>query len=161
MTTAMGAAHEVEYTLFVRVDTLDKSISPAELPNLVWEKSMELLYAEGFAVEYYQGGYALINVCESARYMVVPQDMPVPEGFDPSTAIPQQPLENIYLAASSAMTLFDSLDVIWLSGTAADGWYIENAKAAMERGDILFVGKYSEPDFGLLLTQGCDPASNL
>lgn len=28
----------------------------------------------------------------------------------------------------------------------------------MERGDILFAGKYSEPDYELLLTEGCDVA---
>ena len=59
------------------------------------------------------------------------------------------------------MALFDALDaldMIRLSGTDTDGWYIENARAAMERGDILFAGKYSEPDYELLLTEGCDVA---
>ena len=59
------------------------------------------------------------------------------------------------------MALFDSLDAldaIRLVGTQKDGWYIENAVAAMERGDMLFAGKYSEPDFEMLLTKDCNLA---
>ena len=71
------------------------------------------------------------------------------------------PLKSVYLAATAAMALFDALDaldVIRLSGTQADGWYIENAAAAMRGGDILFAGKYSEPDYELLVEAGCDLA---
>ena len=87
--------------------------------------------------------------------------MPVPEGLDPAIIVLQQPLNNIYLAATSAMALFDSLDAldaIRLVGTQKDGWYIENAVSAMERGDMLFAGKYSEPDFEMLLTKDCNLA---
>ena len=160
-TTAMSAAHEVEYSIFIRVDALKEEGAAAELPGLVWEESMKLVYAEGFAVDYFEGGYALIDVRDSARYLVVPENMPVPEGLDPAIIVLQQPLNNIYLAATSAMALFDSLDsldAIRLSGTQKDGWYIENAVKAMENGDMLFAGKYSEPDFEMLLTEGCDLA---
>lgn len=160
-TTAMSAAHEVEYSIFIRVDALKEEGAAAELPGLVWEESMKLVYAEGFAVDYFKGGYALIDVRDSARYLVVPENMPVPEGLDPAIIVLQQPLNNIYLAATSAMALFDSLDsldAIRLSGTQKDGWYIENAVKAMENGDMLFAGKYSEPDFEMLLTEGCDLA---
>ena len=160
-TTAMSAAHEVEYSIFIRVDALKSEDAAVELPGLVWTSSMKPVYAEGFSVEYYEGGYALIDVKESARYLVVPEAMPVPEGLDPAIVILQQPLDNIYLAATSAMALFDSLDsldAIRLVGTQKDGWYIENAVAAMEKGDMLFAGKYSEPDFEMLLTKGCDLA---
>lgn len=122
---------------------------------------MKPTYAEGFFVNYYEGGYALIDVQESTRYLVVPEDMPVPDALDPSIVVLRQPLDRIYLAATSAMALFDSLDAldaIRLVGTRKDGWYIDNAVKAMERGDMLFAGKYSEPDFELLLTEGCDLA---
>lgn len=158
-TTAMSAAHEVEYTLYVEVSTSETDI--VRIPGLTWEYSMEPVYAEGFSVDYYAGGYALIDVRNGGRYLVVPEGMSVPEGLDPEITVLQQPLENVYLAATSAMALFDALDaldMIRLSGTDTDGWYIENARAAMERGDILFAGKYSEPDYELLLTEGCDVA---
>ena len=160
-TTAMSAAHEVEYSIFIRVDALKSESAAVELPGLVWESSMKPLYAQQFSVDYFEGGYALIDVKDSARYLVVPENMSVPEGLDPAIVILQQPLNNIYLAATSAMALFDSLDAldaIRLSGTQKDGWYIENAVAAMERGDMLFAGKYSEPDFEMLLTKDCNLA---
>ena len=132
-----------------------------ELPGLVWESRMNLIYATGFSVDYYVGGYALIDVKDSAQYLVVPEDMPVPEGLSPDIRILQQPLGHIYLAATSAMALFDQLDAldsIRLVGTDASGWYIDNAVAAIENGDMLFSGKYSEPDYELMINEGCDLA---
>ena len=132
-----------------------------ELPGLMWESRMNLIYATGFSLDYYEGGYALINVKDSAQYLVVPEGMPVPEGLNPEIRILQQPLDKIYLAATSAMALFDRLDAlssIRLVGTAASGWYIDNAVAAIENGDMLFSGKYSEPDYELMINEGCDLA---
>ena len=132
-----------------------------ELPGLMWESRMNLIYATGFSVDYYEGGYALIDVKDSAQYLVVPEGMPVPEGLNPEIRVLQQPLDKIYLAATSAMALFDRLDAlssIRLVGTAASGWYIDNAVAAIENGDMLFSGKYSEPDYELMINEGCDLA---
>ncbi|MCD7820284.1 MAG: ABC transporter substrate-binding protein [Lachnospiraceae bacterium] len=132
-----------------------------EIAGLTYESQMELEYAECFDVYYYEGGYALIVVYDSASYLVVPEDMEVPEGLDEEIVVLQQPLDTIYLAATSAMALFDSLDAldsIRLSGTQASGWYIDNAVAAMEAGDIVYAGKYSEPDYELLVSEGCDLA---
>ena len=56
------------------------------------------------------------------------------------------------------MNLFcalDGLDHISLSGTDADGWYIEEAKKALEDGSISFAGKYSAPDYELILSKNC------
>ena len=52
----------------------------------------------------------------------------------------------------------DGLDSISLSGTNADGWYVDKAKKAMEDGDIAFAGKYSAPDYELILSKNCDLA---
>ncbi len=59
------------------------------------------------------------------------------------------------------MALFDSmdgLDSIRMSGAQASDWYIDNAKKAMEEGRILFAGKYSEPDYEMLVDEDCDLA---
>ena len=72
-----------------------------------------------------------------------------------------QPLDHIYLAATSAMDLFaglDSVDRITLSGTDASGWYIEAARQAMEAGQMVYAGKYSAPDYERILADGCDLA---
>lgn len=125
------------------------------------ESSMELKYAENFNVDYYSGGYALITISDGSRYLVVPQGSQVPEGIDTGITVLRRPINNIYLVATSAMCLFDaldSLDSISLSGTKAEDWYIENARTAMEAGDISYAGKYSAPDYELIMSSGCNLA---
>ena len=132
-----------------------------EIPGLTWESSMELEYATEFAVDYYAGGYALIEVIGDCRYLVVPEGREVPEGLDGSIKVLQQPLDTIYLQATSAMALFDRIDglgSIRLVGTRKDGWYVEGAVAAMEEGKMLFSGSYSQPDYELMVEEGCDLA---
>ena len=132
-----------------------------EIDGLEYESSMDLMYAECFDVYFYSGGYALIDIYDSSRYLVVPENEEVPEHLDSDIVVLQKPLDNIYLAATSAMALFDaldSLDNIRLTGTDVSGWYIENAVTAMENGDILFAGKYSEPDYELMISEACDLA---
>ena len=40
----------------------------------------------------------------------------------------------------------------------ADGWYLDAPKKALESGEMIYAGKYSEPDYELLLDEGCDLA---
>jgi len=139
--------------------------SPAELPSKAlgnaWqaESSLGLQYAKHFSVDYYQGGYKLISLSDGSRYLVVPQGVSTPQGIDQDITVLQQPIDNIYLVATSAMCLFDALDAldqIYLSGTKQEDWYIPNAKAAMEVGTMLYAGKYSAPDYELIMTSDCD-----
>ena len=132
-----------------------------EIPGLAYESSMELQYAENFSVDYYEGGYALLSIQDEEQFLVVPEGAPIPEGLDGEIEVLQQPLENIYLVATSAMDFFaslDGMDAIRLSGTEADGWYVEAAKEAMEDGDILYAGKYSAPDYERIVAEHCDLA---
>ena len=49
----------------------------------------------------------------------------------------------------------DALDAVRFSGLQESGWYIEEAREAMEAGDILYAGKYSTPDYEQILAEGC------
>lgn len=123
--------------------------------------SLELSYANQFAVDYYDGGYALITIVDSGRFLVVPENKEVPKGLEEDVVVLKQPLDHIYLVATSAMDLFRALDGIGnirLSGTEADSWYIDEARAAMENGEMLYAGKYSAPDYELILEENCDLA---
>lgn len=122
------------------------------------ERSMELQFATQFSVEYYQDGYKLISLADGSRFLVIPEGAELPKGISKDIVPLYQPLENIYLAATASMCLFDaldSLDSIRLSGTKEDGWHIENAQLAMQEGRILYAGKYSEPDYEMLLDHKC------
>ena len=129
-------------------------------PENGWQQegSMELKYAENFNVDYYKGGYSLISISDGSRYLIVPEDQDIPTNPGEDITILKQPISNIYLVATSAMCLFDalnSLDSISLSGTKAKDWYIENARAAMEAGDITYAGKYNIPDYELIMSSNC------
>lgn len=121
------------------------------------ESSMHLEYAKNFSVDYYSGDYALISISDGSRYLIVPQGSEPPGGIDADITVLKRPIKNIYLVATSAMCLFDALDAldsISLSGTKAQDWYVQNARAAMEAGDILYAGKYSAPDYELITSNG-------
>lgn len=145
-------------------DTNESLSERGEIPkieDLAYEKTLELDYATGFAVYDYQDGYEVIEVYGSARYLVVPEGGKVPGNLDKDIIVLKKPFDKIYLAATSVMALFDALDsveAIRLSGTDASGWYIEDAVTAMEAGDMLFAGKYSEPDYELMVDEGCNLA---
>ena len=129
--------------------------------ELEYEDSMELLYAEKFSVDYYTGGFALITINSSERYLVVPEGESSPEDLEKDITVLYQPLDRIYLVASAVMDMFismDSLDVIRFTGTKAEGWYLEEARQAVESGDILYAGNYSAPDYEQILAEGCDLA---
>lgn len=132
-----------------------------EIDGLTYESAMDLEYDEGFQVYYYKDGYKMIDIKDDAKFLVVPENQDVPDGAEEDYVILQQPLDHIYLAATSAMALFnaiDSLDNITMTGTQASGWYIENAVKAMDDGKIKFAGKYSEPDYEMLVDEDCDLA---
>lgn len=131
-------------------------------PELTHTGSMELLYAEKFAVDYYEGGYALLTILESeekdSRFLVVPKDMGTPGELAEDITVLKQPIDNIYLAASAVMDMFvsfDALDLIRFSALKEEGWYVEAARTAMENGDILYAGKYSAPDYERILSENC------
>ncbi|MCD8168188.1 MAG: ABC transporter substrate-binding protein [Clostridiales bacterium] len=121
-------------------------------------RSMELLYADQFSVDYYDDGCAMISIRDSGRFLVVPEQGTPPEGLPEDVTVLRQPVKNIYLVATSAMDLFKSLDAmdrITLSGTDAQGWYIEEARQALEDGGMFYAGKYNAPDYELILSKSC------
>ena len=128
---------------------------------LEYERSLDLLYAEQFSVEYYTGNYQKIAVGDGNHYLVVPEGAEIPSGVPEEIAVLRQPLDSIYLVATSAMDLFRQLDAIGavtLSGVDTSGWYIPAAREAMEAGRMTYAGKYNAPDYERILDAGCDLA---
>ena len=122
---------------------------------------MELDYATQFTVDEYADGSRLVTIGGTDQYLVVPEGVSAPAGLPEDVTVLQQPLDQIYLVATSAMDWFRSLDglgSIRLAGTDADGWYIPEARQALEDGTILYAGKYNAPDYELILSEGCDLA---
>ncbi len=122
---------------------------------------MELSYATQFSVSYYEDGYVLITVLEDGRYLVLPEGQTVPQGLDEDIKVLRQPLNRIYLVSTSVMDLFraiEGLDFVRLSGLKAENWDIGEARQAMETGKMLDAGKYSAPDYEVILAEQCSLA---
>ena len=129
--------------------------------ELVYEGSMELQYAENFSVDYYEGGYKMLSIVDGTQILLIPEGKEIPAHLDEKVIVMRQPITNLYLVASSVMDMFkqlDALDTIRFSGQKEDGWYIEEAKEAMAKGDILYAGKYNKPDYELLVSENCSLA---
>lgn len=126
--------------------------------KLVSDGAMEVDYAQGFSVELFQGGYRMLTVGDPAQqYLVVPEGMSVPEEVDEAVTVLQMPIDNVYIASTgmvSLMNAIDALDCVKLVATDADGWYIDEVKAAVENGVIGFSGNYKEPDYEMMVEQG-------
>ena len=199
-TVAMSTPHEIEYTLnfhagengqnAAKADTTGQEDSdgaekgqqtaavggnPAKTAAapLTYDHSMELSYAENFAVDYYEGGYKLLTTrLNGDRILIVPKHQQAPkdaealvspsaEGEPGKLIVLQEPVKNMYLVASSVMDMFaqlDSMDAISMCGLKEEDWYIPAAKQAMKEGTLLYAGKYSQPDYELLLSQNCSMA---
>ena len=132
---------------------------PANTESLVFSHHYQLDYAQQFTADCYEGGYTMLTIAESdARFLVVPEDAAEVDGLPTDVTVLRQPVENIYLVSTSVMDLIlhlDALDSVTLSGTKAEGWYLPEAKQAMEAGRIAYAGKYSAPDYEQILAANC------
>ena len=139
---------------------------PPEPPALTYDAleydhSLELLYAEQFSIDFYTGGYTRIAIGDGNHYLVVPEEAEVPAIVPEDVTVIRQPLESIYLVATSAMDLFrglDAIDAVTLAGLDAEDWYIPEAREAMEAGRMAFAGRYGAPDYERILELKCDLA---
>ena len=131
------------------------------IEGLTYEKSVDFTYAECLEIYQYEGGYALVDILDDARYLIVPEGGSVPENLDEEITVIQQPANNIYLGATAVMSLFDAIDAldhISMTSLRASDWTVENAAARMKQGKIVYAGKYSEPDYELILEKNCQLA---
>lgn len=131
------------------------------LGNLKYKSSMELQYAKNFSVDDYEGGYKLLKTMDGTQILVVPEEKEVPDGIGKDVVVVKQPVKNLYVVSSSIMDIFsklDAMDTIRLSSQKEEDWYVQDAKDAMERGDILYAGKYSKPDYELIVSENCSLA---
>ncbi|MBO4702883.1 MAG: ABC transporter substrate-binding protein [Lachnospiraceae bacterium] len=132
--------------------------SDKDFYGLKYSHSLETEYAKVFTVDYYEEGYVLLTVKEDdSKYLIVPEGKSIEVGED--VTIIKRPIENIYLVSSSSMDMFvgiNALDNIKFSGKEADDWYIKEAADAMNEGKIVYAGKYSKPDYELIVAGGCD-----
>lgn len=69
---------------------------------------MPLSYAEQFTVDTLENGLSLITIGGEDRYLVVPEGQQAPQ-TDADITVLQQPIDSIYLVATSAMDFLSRL----------------------------------------------------
>ena len=132
--------------------------NPPALEGLNFVSAMDTVYAETFDIFTYQPAdgsteelYRLIDVHDSGLYLLLPEktgadksdaSQKMLKNLPASITVLQAPLDNIYVAATSSMALFDGAD-------------IDAPKKALADGSMVYAGKYSAPDYELLASSGC------
>ncbi|MGX8773572.1 MAG: ABC transporter substrate-binding protein [Bacillota bacterium] len=132
-----------------------------EIKGLTFESEMQLERATDFSVYHYEDGYDLIDIHEGDRFLLVPEGGEVPEGLDEGIIVLQKPVDRIYLAATATMAMFCSMgaiDHIRMSSIKESDWSFDEPREAMEKGDIIYAGRYSTPDYETLFDEECDLA---
>ena len=144
--------------VFIRTDA-------PRIPGLVYKESMRLFHADQFSVDYYEGGYKYISVRDTGDFLLIPEGGELPalpaDEASPEYTVLVQPLDSVYLAATSAMDFFDclqELDRVTLSCEELGEWDSDGANRAMEEGRMVYAGKYSAPDYEKIVSLGCDLA---
>ena len=151
-TVAMSQPHEISYSLLFASYSLQPVSAPAG------SGEMPLSYAQQFSVTYEDDGSMLLTVAGRDRFRLLSREAD-DSCYADDIPIIRIPVRNVCLASSSVADLFlqlDALDDIRLSSTAASGWRLPAVADAMEREAILYAGKYSAPDYELILTENCD-----
>ena len=151
-TVAMSQPHEISYSLLFD----SSSLLPVSAPDSSGE--MPLSYAQQFSVTYEDDGSMLLTVAGRDRFRLLSREAD-DSCYADDIPIIRIPVRNVCLASSSVADLFlqlDALDAIRLSSTAASGWRLPAVADAMEQEAILYAGKYSAPDYELILTENCD-----
>ena len=142
-----------------------KSDLPPDFDGLSFEGEFPLEYAS--AVKVWEYGLLrgdrvyLLTVLNSDKYLLADKDLELPKNLPPEIEVIRTPVKKVYLAATSAMSLFNaigSLDSVRFSSLQKNAWFIDEAKNAMDEGKILYAGKYNAPDFELLLKENCSLA---
>ncbi|MDE6425717.1 MAG: ABC transporter substrate-binding protein [Ruminococcus sp.] len=124
----------------------EKSPSGTEIP---------LMYADQFSIYENSDGTYGINIADGQQFLFIPDGAEKPESSDIPVIFQS---ENIYVAASSAMDLFDgvgALGNVKMTSTKLNDWRLPAVEKAIETGDILYVGKYSTPDYEAIISEGC------
>ena len=125
-------------------------------------ETLEIKYAKGYTIERDNNGYFLITIGDQ-KILTVPEGREIPEWIndEENVVVLKQPLNDIYVAATSIPDMIDSLgmlDSVSYTSTTYEDWALDSMREAIEGLSIEYVGKYRSPDYEVLLANGCNLA---
>ena len=124
----------------------------ADKNDLTVVRSMELQYANNFAVDYCANGCKIITDGAGQKFLWVPEGGEAPDDTGDMTVL-QAPLTKLGCFSTTHATLFHAigaLDKVSLVTTDKDKWHIEQVAQQIEDGTTTYVGKNSAPDYELI-----------
>lgn len=127
--------------------------------ELILDHEEELEYAQFFTLTHYKGGYksfTIIGGQEDYEWLIVPEGKSVPEDLPDHVVVLQQPIDKIRCDSGTAgiIAAFGGLDHVSSVNTEQENWAIDAVRERMEAGDIVFSGKYKEPDYETITAAG-------
>lgn len=179
-TVAMSKPHEITYELTVSMDgteqianndcSEDYNIQSENIDNLISEyfdkrKKQENSYSRLFTIEILDDNNIFINVNEEEYYLLLSDEKfselseDARNRLDKAMNIFPRDFNNIYVVGSASMDYFrtlEALDSVGFSSLNSKEWEIDQVADYIDEGKIKYAGKYSAPDFELLLSEKCD-----
>ncbi|MBQ9661658.1 MAG: ABC transporter substrate-binding protein [Oscillospiraceae bacterium] len=153
-TVAMSEPHEIEYSLMFHSETIVNQNSEADSAS-----EMALHSAEQFSVEFLSGDAAILTLGGKDRYLLLGRESERPAGLEEDIPVIRTPVERVYVASSSVPDLFlrcGALDRVRFTSTDESSWRLTKLQEALRDERLLYAGKYSAPDYELLLEEDCD-----
>ncbi|MBR1629522.1 MAG: ABC transporter substrate-binding protein [Lachnospiraceae bacterium] len=101
----------------------------------------------------------MITIEDGQKILLVPENGKPPTwAEDGGYTVVRQPVQAVYLAASSGMDMVDALgclDRVRFTSTKREDWSLSPVTEALDEGALSYVGKYSAPDYEMLVEGGC------
>ena len=180
-TVAMSKPHEIEYVIHYsrnNSDSVSNGIADSnktsnnEIVNTKVEDEelsswidnhkvtgkLEREYAEQFGVSYYDNKYCMVVINDTDYYMLNGDDFSIPDDIPKGVTVIDVPLKNIDLVSTSTVDYFaclDALDGVSFTSIKQNDSVDEKATNLIAQDKIKYAGKYSAPDYELLLSGGC------
>ncbi|MCQ2240048.1 ABC transporter substrate-binding protein [Treponema sp.] len=131
-----------------------------DFKSLTFNNKIDFSYAEKISIEKTEG-YSLVKIQGEKPALVIEDNYPAPKNIPSEYTICRKPLDKTYLVSTSAMDFFIKLDIlpsVKFSCIKKENWFLQEAVDAMEKKELVHAGKYSAPDYELLLKEGCNIA---
>ena len=130
--------------------------------NSVQSEILETKYANGFTISRIDSDIFYIVIGDQ-KIVTIPEgkDIPTFISNEDNVVVLKQPLEDIYVAATSIPDMIDclgKLDAVSYTSTTYDDWALNSMREALESLSIEYVGKYRAPDYEVLLANHCSLA---
>jgi len=142
---------------FLLVSCSGRNTGSSALSGFEVSEHIPLEHAEQFTADRLENGCTLVDI-SGEKYLIKPENSDVDTSAVKDMTVIELPLKNVYNAASSAMDLIDSagaLDAVSMTSTKYDDWGLNDVRQAFDNDMLVYVGKYSAPDYEYILSENC------